>query len=59
MTNVSVADQVVVVQSVVRVGVRLLLRVEDRASVLLGVHLALQTRNIKGACQSIGQTKWK
>ena len=58
LTNVSVADQVVVVQSVVRVSVRLLLRVENRASVLLGVHLALQTRNIERTGQSIGQTKW-
>ena len=57
LTNVSVADQVVVVQSVVRVGVRLLLRVEDRASVLLGVHLALQTRNIKGKGQLSAKQK--
>ena len=56
LTNVSVADQVVVVQSVVLVSVRLLLRIEDRASVRLGVHLALQTRNIKGTGQSIGQS---
>lgn len=59
LTNVSIADQVVVVQSVVRVGIHLLLLVEDRASVLLGVHLALQTRNIKGTGQSIGRTKRK
>ena len=59
LTNVSIADQVVVVQSVVRVGIHFLLLVEDRASVLLGVHLALQTRNIKGTSQSIGRTKKK
>ena len=53
LTNVSVADQVVVVQSVVLVSVRLLLRIENRASVRLGVHLALQTRNIKGTDQQL------
>ena len=45
LANVTVADQVVVVQPVIRVGIRLFLRVEDRTRVLLSVHLVLQTRN--------------
>ena len=47
LSNVSVADQVVIVQSVVSVSVGLLLGNQDSSRMLLSVHLALQTRDKK------------